>query len=309
MSDDSDEEDYDDAVEIQDDYAGIHEEYLQSTLDKVKGSCNPFDLCNDGFFIRNSTDRLGACIVPDYYCLPDVFLALFEDLPGYRDHIHCSKCKNTNFTKWGFRKFRRVVSLDKNYYTLYRRLKCNDCGTLFSVFNKTTHSLLPTSIRNAFPIIPTHRGAIDRTLSDMMRCCFDSHMGPHPFRAMINELHCTRYYREMARYYDGIKRLKSENSIRLHGKGPPPQFPSRLDRKGYADFVPSSNYFRAVYEMDTLGKEEEFEKEIMKRSCQFGSVDFTFRVCVYCKMDIDKKLISRLDCQAYCEIEGWCICF
>jgi len=149
----------------------VHDQYLKEVIESVKmkmkqQSYSFYKSNNQQFWIRppdptfiQQYDTDGK-ISPIHFYKPDIFVLFPFTLYS---QIHCPNCleerKLSKLHLHGYR-YRRVLSLDRYYYLLYRRLHCpldqgkgqlSGCGGSFSEHSPNIIRQLPSYLSNIVP--------------------------------------------------------------------------------------------------------------------------------------------------------------
>ncbi|GFH55445.1 hypothetical protein CTEN210_11921 [Chaetoceros tenuissimus] len=206
--------------------------------------------------------------------LPDVE---FKYMP------HCPTCSNNDrvathcYGEGNKTISRTVVSVSNNYSLLSRRYICHRCEKeergqfTFRGYNSNSVNLLPKCHMLEFPAFLTKKCAMDWSLLDLMRPCFDNGMRPLAFRDMIHELH-SKEYEKLALLHD----FKNNENLITETKYNTP-FSNYGDKMFYNGYVPGANWFRSVYILFHRTIRDHLDKEVKKRGAQIIYIDTHYK--------------------------------
>ena len=144
----------------------------------------------------------GKKVTPDIFYAPRVFIWLPFEL--FHVHPKCVKCQGTEITYHGWSNpiARRVIDLDRDYYILTKRIRCENrtCRKTFMPTSPEAIANLPPHLQGSFPAWLTARSGIDLKLVALMRPLFNASLGPDLLASIINEFHARRYH-DLCRQY------------------------------------------------------------------------------------------------------------
>lgn len=138
--------------------------------------------------LRRRSTAAAYCLVPVLYYVPgDVSTAV---------PVTCPYCSAPAKVK-GWSRYRRVVSLNRNYFVRTRRYYCTGqaCGNNFMLWMPAALSKTPAHIQAMLPCEITHRLAVDKTLAHLCRQAIVDGIGLEPFSNQIYEQHALEYHR------------------------------------------------------------------------------------------------------------------
>ncbi|GFH52552.1 hypothetical protein CTEN210_09028 [Chaetoceros tenuissimus] len=206
--------------------------------------------------------------------LPDVE---FQYMP------HCPTCSNNDrvaphcYGEGDKTISRSVISVSNNYSLLSRRYICHTCEKekqgqfTFQGYNSNSVNLLPKCHMLEFPAFLTKNLAMDWSLLDLMRPCFDNGMRPLAFRDMIHELH-SKEYEKLALLHD----FKNDINLITETKYDIP-FSNYSDKMFYNGYVPGAKWFRSVYILFHRTIRDHLDKEVKKRGSQIIYIDTHYK--------------------------------
>jgi len=189
--------------------------------------------------------------------------------------ISCPLCKKATLTRHGIQKRpRRCVGLEKSFWMIGARYKCPDCVSAtgkhtvtFMSWDSRIIASLPQSLAAEFPVVLTHRSALSSPILALERCLFQKGIGSKQFSEIIKSLHL-RYFDQLHLQYLQMIQDNRERVIWKNFKFEP--FSEFTDSKGYAGFIPSSVWFRDLY--------DQFIESHLPRINQYSAM-LTARVC------------------------------
>lgn len=195
---------------------------------------------------------------------------------------HCPTCSNNDrvgvhcYGEGNKTISRSVISVSTNYCLLTRRYICHRCEKetgqfTFRGYNFNSVNLLPKCHMLEFPAFLTKNCAMDWSLLDLMRPCFDNGMRPLAFRDMIHELH-SKDYEKLALLHD----FKNDRNLITETKYDMP-FSNFGDKMFYNGYVPGANWFRSVYILFHRTIRDHLDKEVKKRGAQIIYIDTHYK--------------------------------
>ncbi|KAF7310239.1 hypothetical protein MIND_00397600 [Mycena indigotica] len=262
---DGGDEDDEDGLEAEQDEAevavdSVNEQWLQSTLEKLKKETadnhSPQVYRDEQLWIypkdpifalrKAATTEIYA---PDaLYRLP-IFVWLPDYLPGRPDHFTCECGEFLNKHSWNTKPIARRVCttsgsdyflLTKRHYCPHREGNTRGCGKTYQGSDPWILGQLPKFVQDRFPVVISHRSAIDRSQMDMMKIMFAGRFGPDPFSKMVRELKYLQHSRLESMY------LHAALHYGLRGPRIPPFSPFR-DALGFAGYAPSTKYLKSIF--------------------------------------------------------------
>ncbi len=184
---------------------------------------------------------------------------------------------------------RRVVGLECSYFLFTCVYQCcsASCGHRFYATNPKVIGALSEDIGNSlvFPVVMSHRGAVDIAVVREMRCLLNEGVSVSAFRRKLVERHESRISELEAAYaarcYHVARRtpsLKMMNMVRNEEgeKWPPCRF-SR-SKLSYHE-VPSASYLEHLYILDADNHRAYILVDTLKRSCKSLAWDFSHKIC------------------------------
>jgi hypothetical protein len=257
---------------------------LKSQLDRYEKDIER-RFATDGFWIRApppvSRVLRSPKPSPSPFYATDIFVWMPDRQLGF--DIPCPSCGKLETIGHGKSDFRRVIGLDRHYFLVSSRRRCNACSASFLLHDRKVIASLPTFVQSDFPAWLTHRSGLDITVVQLMRSCFNSSMGPSSFAELLRENH-TRRYHHLCRHYYSILHKRMERQFNMgdisrhlfnHSFE---SFSTFSDSKGYNGYLPSANYLSHVY-LEYAGNIREFlDRDIMKRDSSILKMDHSFKV-------------------------------
>ena len=167
--------------------------------------------------------------------------------------ILCPLCKKATLTRHGIQKQPcRCVGLEKSFWMIGARYKCPDCVSAtgkhtvtFMSWDSQIIASLPQSLAVEFPVTLTHRSALSSPILALECCLFQKGIGRKQFADIIKFLHL-RYFDQLHLQYLQMIKDNREKVIWKNFRFEP--FSEFTDSKGYAGFIPSSMWFRDLYD-------------------------------------------------------------
>jgi hypothetical protein len=189
--------------------------------------------------------------------------------------ISCPLCKKATLTRHGIQKRpRRCVGLEKSFWMIGARYKCPDCVSAtgkhtvtFMSWDSRIIASLPQSLAAEFPVVLTHRSALSSPILALEHCLFQKGIGSKQFTEIIKSLHL-HYFDQLHLQYLQMIQDNREQVIWKNFRFEP--FSEFTDSKGYAGFIPSSVWFRDLY--------DQFIESHLPRINQYSAM-LTARVC------------------------------
>lgn len=191
----------------------------------------------------------------DAYYVPRVMVyAPFDVKSSYR--LHCPTCGSANVVMDGYTDFRRVVDLDDCLFVIGRRYRCkhthkNNC---FAAWDKKLLRGAPPYVREAFPVILTHRLGVTKQLFDLLRTMYEGGRGVGPFADLVRENHRRAHHRKelafLSRLADHVCPPVAGDQTQLTQNYDPnklPRFSTFADPAGYNGCCGSRSFYRSVY--------------------------------------------------------------
>jgi len=167
--------------------------------------------------------------------------------------ILCPLCKKATLTRHGIQKRPcRCVGLEKSFWMIGARYKCPDCVSAtgkhtitFMSWDSWIIASLPQSLAAEFPVVLSHQSALSSPILALECCLFQKGIGSKQFAEIIKTLHLC-YFDQLHLQYLQMIQDNREKAIWKNFKFEP--FSEFTDLKGYAGFIPSSMWFRDIYD-------------------------------------------------------------
>lgn len=138
---------------------------------------------------------------PSLYHQPRVFLWL----PHFYVHELCCPHCGTVLEKNGALRPRRVTDVHDNYYIVSWAYYCRKgCRKHFAGWGRDLINSLPRYLQLAFPALLSHRSGISHEVMTLLRVGNQHKMGPTGVRALLLEMHTTRFSVLQVQYLEAI---------------------------------------------------------------------------------------------------------
>lgn len=188
-----------------------------------------------------------ARLDPTILYRPRVFLWLPH---FFVTQLHCPNCKTGVLQKNGALCPRRIVDIHDNFYLVSWAYYCREgCKNHYAGWSTEIFESLPRYLRLAFPAILSHNGGLSRNVMIQLRVGNQHKMGPRGMRALLIEMHTTRFNLLQLQYLETIfERISSQewggtqSTLHSYMLAMTPDFGDFGDRHRYAGFVPTDRY-------------------------------------------------------------------
>ena len=148
---------------------------------------------------------------------------------------------------------RRCVDLDSCFWMIGARYKCSKCHNeksgkktvYFMSWDTRIINSLPKALAAEFPITLTHRSAIHTPLLSLQRSLFHKGLGAQQFAKIIHVQHLRRFDFLQIQYLEMIDAMRINSPWK---NSTFEAFSAFNDPLGYSGYVPSSRWFRDVYD-------------------------------------------------------------
>jgi hypothetical protein len=257
----------------------------------------------------------------------DILVWLPEIRWGHEGTPYCPCCRTNTWVKFhSYRSnhFGRVVIKSAgHYFVISRRYRCNHCkevteqavkraalitatvgGTIevvdspnkvqynFMGYNPTSVEMLPYGWGNHFPAFFTHRGAVDKSVIDLMRPLFNYGVRPLQLHKILLEQSTKKHHRQwIAREYDIKLKRKTDPTYKKNN-----YFSQFKDPTQYAGKVPSAKYLSHVYKKYGKTILSHFDREVKKRGARRLHWDASFKeakqLCRYRGKPVFRALVT-----------------
>ncbi|KAJ7664273.1 hypothetical protein B0H17DRAFT_952109, partial [Mycena rosella] len=196
--------------------------------------------------------------------------------------INCPDCHH-KLERHGYTRPRRVVDLHDCFYLVGSRYKCTKCtnaksGKKTVSFNSWDAEIMqsfPPALQDEFPAYLSHRGAMSKSVFELMRTCFQYGLGSKQFSNSLQVLHRLHYDKMHAQYLDGVLAW-----IKSNPDSPDQifsEFSSFDDPKGYGGFVPSSAWLRTMYDLYIELHRAAMDQQAAQKDLELGAMDHSFK--------------------------------
>lgn len=115
-----------------------------------------------------------------------------------------------------------------------------------NAYDERIMTQLPLYLQMEFPAVLTHRGAVSKSVADLLRPCIQNSVGPERFQKILRELHHLKHDRLELQYLLNVHLKRSKIASSFVQVVPEP-FSSFEDRSLYSGYVPCGSYFRTLY--------------------------------------------------------------
>ena len=137
-----------------------------------------------------------------------------------------------------------------------------------------------------FPCILTHKFAINKTLTDLMRPLFDSEIRPNRFQKMICELHAKEHMRQAV-----LHEYNDEGKIILFGKSKQ-QFSVLFDKIHYDGIISNAKWFTRCYSKFLKSVRKIYDNIMKMRPTAIVKLDVAFKGCKIHKKVRSQKVVD-----------------
>ncbi|KAJ7754059.1 hypothetical protein B0H16DRAFT_1833181 [Mycena metata] len=230
-----------------------------------------------GFFILRSKQPPAAEDMYNarlYFWAPDLLVD---------DPLCCPSC-GAKLIGHGYTRPRRVVDLNNCFYMIGRRYLCPKCKNpksdkptvTFNSWDARIMKSLPIQLQDEFPAYLSHRGAMSKTVFELMRTFFQYGLGSKQFSNSLQVLHRLHFDRLHAQYLDGVIAW-----AKAHPEKASPtftEFSSFDDPQGYAGFVPSSAWLCMMYNQYIEEHGAAMDQQTNMKSMRLGQLDHGYKV-------------------------------
>lgn len=274
----------DETLDTSDDNENSILPFLLKIRQRVVTACinekHPAFICEADGWIRRplvpNIVRKSKNLDPLELVYPDVFV----NAPDVYTALKCRCGHELSFKGWAD-VFRRVVCLNRTWYLLSRRYRCDNrwnkegCGKTFIGHTQFILGQLPESVRLSFPAILTKRMALSKLLFDQLRPMVNLRMGPFPTVKMLRELHTKEHDLRHLAYLEEVKKRISQPTAICPQRSflPFPDF-----AESYGGRLPSPGFVCAVYNLAQRTYQDRRNQHMSMISADILSSDFSHKL-------------------------------
>jgi hypothetical protein len=207
--------------------------------------------------------------------------ALYKDLP-------CPKCRQILQRHGVVPRPRRCVDMTSEFYIIGYRYRCANCVNpktkkktiTFRSWDSHILAVLPSALVAEFPAYLSYRSGMSKALFSWMRMCFSSGMGAKRFTDALVAEYLLRYDELHLQYLEYV------SSSMMMNNWMEKKFPSLLpfhdtSPDGRHGFVPSSQWFRDMYDRFIEDHRPEFNQHTAMLSAAICAIDHSHKVNHY----------------------------
>lgn len=225
----------------------------------------------------------------------DVFIWLPDARWGEAFMPPCPECNSISrvgFHAWRDNHYgRKIISLDRHYFAISRRYKCQRCLKTFMAWNERSLQLYPYGFGEKFPAILSWKSGIDKLVMNLARPLFDKGVRPSQLSDILLELHTKKYTD------DYIEReYKIQQKQETFGNNSSSMFSSFNDRLKYDGTVPTGRYLNQMYVREHRKVSRHMDLEVKKRTSRRLHTDVSFKeaklLCRYKGVPVFKGLCT-----------------
>ncbi len=213
---------------------------------------------------------------------------LWDPLPLVPSGIACPRCHNALSRHSHARSPRRVVDLDQPFWLIGYIYRCTSCtnprtqkrGTVtFRSWDSRILAALPPELRAEFPARLSWRSGMSLRLYHLMRSCIQSGMGAKQFSDAVRVQHLRKHdltHLQYLHYLHGRRRV-AEWPTGQHFS-PFLSFDD-VSLDGYHGFIPSSQWFRDMYDRGVEEHMSDIDQHTSMLSGEICAIDHSHKVC------------------------------
>ncbi len=215
---------------------------------------------------------------------------LWDPLPLVPSGIACPRCHNALTRHLHVRLPRRVVDLERPFWIIGYIYRCTSCtnpktgkkGTVtFRSWDSRVLGALPPELRAEFPARLSWRSGISLRLYHLMRSCIQSGMGAKQFSDAVRVQHLRKHdltHLQYLHYLHGWRRVAEWPA----GQQFAPFLPfDDISLDGYHGFIPSSQWFRDMYDRGVEEHMADIDQHTAMLSGEICAIDHSHKVCKY----------------------------
>lgn len=176
---------------------------------------------------------------------------------------------------------RRVADIEYNLFIIGYWYQCTQaqCLKCYKSWSPSIIKSLPGPVAVQFKFHLTHCSGLSHRIVALMRLCFQRGMGLSPFEALIRTLH-RRFYKDLViQYYEQVKIHYESASIQMKLLAVHSHFGAIDNCNGYADYVPSGQFFRGFFNNFIESHVKEMDQQMVILSADILQIDHSFKVC------------------------------
>ncbi|KAF9522304.1 hypothetical protein CPB83DRAFT_116942 [Crepidotus variabilis] len=229
-----------------------------------------------------------------YFCLeanPTTPTSLYRpqffvwDPQALYKQLSCPACGQSLIRYSAISRPRRVVDFDSSFWLIGYRYRCRRChhpkpgkqSVTWRSWDRRILAALPAQLASEFPAHLSHRSGMSKPLFAWMRSCFQNGMGAKQFSDALRVQHLLRYDELHLQYLDWIvSRVVMDSWMGTKYKSFL-KFDDTSD-EGYNGFVPSSQWFRDMYDNFIEDHRAEFNQHMGMLTGEICAIDHSHKI-------------------------------